>query len=1095
MQNKFLLTGCLFFFLVNVYSQGLTCAESDPFCTGTIYQFPAGTTGAAEPGPYYGCLSTQPAPAWYHMKIGDPGSITIYMHSEPQEDIDFAIWGPFPDPTSACPYGLTSGNMVDCSYSPSWQEYCDIPNGLTGEYYILLITNYSQDPCDIIFSQTAGNGSTDCSILPPLVTNDGPLCVGETLHLSAETIDNATYAWTGPGGFTSTEQNPVIPDITLDHAGDYSCVITIFDQSSPPAITTVIINDLPDASLLDADTTICPGALAYMLVQLSGAGPFEIVYYDGSSYIYATDLNGPLDTIFVSPPGPLTYTLAQVSDTNCTRILNGLTYQIYNYPLASGTMTGDATICEGDTAELIFNLTGTPPWEITYLTNGESPQTVTADYTPFIIPVTPLSTTNYQFSELTDAHCVGTASGQVVVTVDFPTCFLSGDDTICSGDSSQIILVLTGFPPWTVSYTMNGTNEQTIVVNYSPYSIAVSPVVNTLYEITHLEDDFCEGTVSGQALITIHMPNGELSGSDTICAGENAEITFVLTGDPPWNITYLENGINPQTITAFSTPFIVQVAPQVTTLYTFSYFEDSSCQGITSGVGTVTVNPLPLADAGSDKTIPNGTTTILDGLVTGGSGDYTYQWEPADKLVNPTLLQPTTVNLFTSTLFTLTCIDDNGGCFDSDEVLVTVTGGVLSCSSSANPMTICLGENSQLQSLTSGGSGDYTYQWVSDPPGFTSTLPNPLVSPEQTTTFTLTVNDGYNVAQSNVTVTILQLPVPDAGPDQVIIYGTPTVLQGSATSGSGSYNYHWEPSYKLDDPSIPAPTTVYLYETTLFLLSVTDAETGCICSQSDAMSVNISGNALNVNPSVQPEAICSGDTARLYSLAGGGTGIYSYSWTSDPPGFTSSESDPITYPVSNTTYSVLVSDGFNSTSGSVTLSVNPKPVIDLGSDTIICVFDTITIDAGNEGSTYLWSNGSSERTFSLGSTGIGYESKTLSVIVTSPDGCIAERQRTVTFDFIACSGIENQVLTDTFQIYPNPGSGLVHLKSSGNNETWQLSVLDLSGRHVEDDWKLDFTEFENRYVIDLKANPDGIYLIKLTTARFNPVILKYILIK
>ena len=67
---------------LSAISQGLSCADSDPFCTGTIYEFPAGTTGAAEAGPYYGCLSTQPAPAWYHMKIGNPGPITIYMHSE-----------------------------------------------------------------------------------------------------------------------------------------------------------------------------------------------------------------------------------------------------------------------------------------------------------------------------------------------------------------------------------------------------------------------------------------------------------------------------------------------------------------------------------------------------------------------------------------------------------------------------------------------------------------------------------------------------------------------------------------------------------------------------------------------------------------------------------------------------------------------------------------------------------------------------------------------------------------------------------------------------------------------------------------------------
>ena len=191
--------------------------------------------------------------------------------------------------------------MVDCSFLPDPQEWCDIPNGQTGEYYILLITNYSQQACNITFSQTAGSGSTDCSILPPLVTSDSPLCVGDTLHLMAETIANATYSWTGPGGFTSTIQNPFIPDITLAHAGDYSCMITVYGQTSPPAITTVMINDLPDAGLLSSDTTVCPGAEVFMLVQLIGGGPFEVIYFDGATYITVPGLNGPVDTIFVNP--------------------------------------------------------------------------------------------------------------------------------------------------------------------------------------------------------------------------------------------------------------------------------------------------------------------------------------------------------------------------------------------------------------------------------------------------------------------------------------------------------------------------------------------------------------------------------------------------------------------------------------------------------------------------------------------------------------------------------------------------------------------------------------------------------------------------
>ncbi len=157
------------------------CEFADPFCTDNgMYEFPAGVNaGSGEPGPYYDCLYSTPNPAWYYMRIGDPGDLDIYMYSTPQEDIDFCCWGPFDDPTTPCPNGLTADKVVDCSYSIYDTEHCIIENAQSGEYYILVITNYSNSPCNINFSMVNGTGSTDCGILPPvdiigfLITMDG----------------------------------------------------------------------------------------------------------------------------------------------------------------------------------------------------------------------------------------------------------------------------------------------------------------------------------------------------------------------------------------------------------------------------------------------------------------------------------------------------------------------------------------------------------------------------------------------------------------------------------------------------------------------------------------------------------------------------------------------------------------------------------------------------------------------------------------------------------------------------------------------------------------------------------------------------------
>ena len=145
-----------------------TCAEAIPVCTDNgLYEFPAGVnSGIGEAGPDYNCLGTRPNPAWYYLKVDNPGDMDIYMYSTPSVDIDFCCWGPFTDPSEPCPNGLTSDKVVSCSYSASATEHCMIPaTAQSGDYFIIVITNYSNRACNINFSKVGGSGTTDCSIL------------------------------------------------------------------------------------------------------------------------------------------------------------------------------------------------------------------------------------------------------------------------------------------------------------------------------------------------------------------------------------------------------------------------------------------------------------------------------------------------------------------------------------------------------------------------------------------------------------------------------------------------------------------------------------------------------------------------------------------------------------------------------------------------------------------------------------------------------------------------------------------------------------------------------------------------------------------
>lgn len=146
-----------------------TCANAQPFCTsdGDVVYDAGVDDGIAEPGNDYDCLTTQPNPAWFFLEIDDPGNIDLSMTSNPAEDIDFAVWGPFADQASACD-NLTAAKVVDCSFLPATAETASITGTQTGEVYIVMITNFSNNPTEITFSQTGGDATTNCAIVLPV---------------------------------------------------------------------------------------------------------------------------------------------------------------------------------------------------------------------------------------------------------------------------------------------------------------------------------------------------------------------------------------------------------------------------------------------------------------------------------------------------------------------------------------------------------------------------------------------------------------------------------------------------------------------------------------------------------------------------------------------------------------------------------------------------------------------------------------------------------------------------------------------------------------------------------------------------------------
>jgi hypothetical protein len=138
---------------------------------GVIEPGQASTCGIAGTGNDYGCLCSQPDPTWFYLEIDQSGSITFDMAAT--DDIDFALWGPFANLAAAQADCGTLPAPIDCSFSGLSTETVTIPAAVSGEVYILLITNYANVIQIITANQTGGSGSTNCNIVVPCAANAG----------------------------------------------------------------------------------------------------------------------------------------------------------------------------------------------------------------------------------------------------------------------------------------------------------------------------------------------------------------------------------------------------------------------------------------------------------------------------------------------------------------------------------------------------------------------------------------------------------------------------------------------------------------------------------------------------------------------------------------------------------------------------------------------------------------------------------------------------------------------------------------------------------------------------------------------------------
>ncbi|MEO8148931.1 MAG: T9SS type A sorting domain-containing protein [Bacteroidia bacterium] len=158
----------------------------------------------------------------------------------------------------------------------------------------------------------------------------------------------------------------------------------------------------------------------------------------------------------------------------------------------------------------------------------------------------------------------------------------------------------------------------------------------------------------------------------------------------------------------------------------------------------------------------------------------------------------------------------------------------------------------------------------------------------------------------------------------------------------------------------------------------------------------------------------------------------------------------------------------------ILVSFHPVPIVNLGSDTLICVTSSITLNAGGGFASYLWQDGSTNQTLSLnGSTGTGVYF--VNVAVSNSFGCI--NTDAVIIIVSPCTGIED-IHTPTFSVYPNPVNDFIFIQS--NDKIKQVTLYDITGEVI---MQQQFDDNRNFVKLATTLYANGVYYLQVKSEK------------
>ncbi len=522
----------------------------------------------------------------------------------------------------------------------------------------------------------------------PAINTNSPVCAGDTIKITGTPLTTGvTYNWTGPAGYTVTNQNVAIPGSSPANAGSY------YLQINNGCITydtfNIAVTPRPAIYGAGSNSPVCNGT--QLMLMAGSISPGSFTSWTGPAGFNSFQPNALVNNMILADSG--NYVLHAIN-LGCTS-----TDTIHvSVDGANIAYTTNSPVCAGDTLKFTGSTTTTGA-----TINWTTPTSATVPQV--IVPNATTANAGTYILNVTDNICVIHDTVTAVVKPLPATPAATSNSPLCAGNQ----LSLTASPTtvgvsykWTFGSTVIATTQNTTVSNVTSTNSGVYTVRATLNN--------CVSPAATTSVIVNPLPTATVTSNSPVCLGSNLD--FITTAAP--GTTFHWSGPN-NFISGLQNPSI----NNTTAAAGGSYSLLLSLNGCTNTVVVpviITSNPAPAVTV----VVPNDTVCKNDNVTftavtTNAGAAPTYAW-----WVNSTFTGKTTRTYTTSALAegdVVKCIvQGNGTCQSTSAVSGSVQMHVVL--SHPPPVTVTVypqvytpGVLTTFTAITPGSSKCLTYQW------------------------------------------------------------------------------------------------------------------------------------------------------------------------------------------------------------------------------------------------------------------------------------------------------------------------------------------------------------------------------------------------